>query len=202
MTHLELYKLCMFMSKQSVWRLFLCFMNQSFENKDVILSLSLLTGQWAAAELQTDSEQVREGANAKRFPASLSADQPPHGPAARLLTVPARWVQTVPKMQKNWTLHLLSLLYSKLITFCPHPVRFYEGVVELCLTAADKKDPQKLGLHFYRNGEPEEDASGQQAFQERSVHTYIRSIRSWGALVGVTGSNRAVNMAFVQALLL
>ncbi|TRY66457.1 hypothetical protein DNTS_035000 [Danionella cerebrum] len=46
-------------------------------------------------------------------------------------------------------------------------VRFYEGVVELCLTAADKKDPQKLGLHFYRNGEPEEDASGQQTFQER-----------------------------------
>lgn len=49
------------------------------------------------------------------------------------------------------------------------PVRFYEGVVELCLTAADKKDPQKLGPHFYKNGEPEEDAVGQQAFQERCV---------------------------------
>ncbi|KAI4892114.1 hypothetical protein NFI96_017898 [Prochilodus magdalenae] len=46
-------------------------------------------------------------------------------------------------------------------------VRFYEGVVELCLTAADKKDPQRLGPHFYKNGEPEEDAVGQQAFQER-----------------------------------
>lgn len=46
-------------------------------------------------------------------------------------------------------------------------VRFYEGVMELCLTAADKKDHQRLGLHFYRNGEPEEDSSGQQAFQER-----------------------------------
>ncbi|XP_015195862.1 nuclear pore complex protein Nup155 [Lepisosteus oculatus] len=46
-------------------------------------------------------------------------------------------------------------------------VRFYEGVVELCLTAADKKDPQRLGPHFYKNGEPEEDAAGQQAFQER-----------------------------------
>ncbi|KAK5879013.1 hypothetical protein CesoFtcFv8_024365 [Champsocephalus esox] len=46
-------------------------------------------------------------------------------------------------------------------------VRFYEGVLELCLTAADKKDPQRLGPHFYKNGEPEEDGAGQQAFQER-----------------------------------
>lgn len=46
-------------------------------------------------------------------------------------------------------------------------VRFYEGVVELCLTAAEKKDPQHLGLHFYKNGEPEDDTVGQQAFQER-----------------------------------
>ncbi|XP_063996077.1 nuclear pore complex protein Nup155 [Pogoniulus pusillus] len=46
-------------------------------------------------------------------------------------------------------------------------VRFYEGVVELSLTAAEKKDPQGLGLHFYKNGEPEEDLVGLQAFQER-----------------------------------
>ncbi|XP_028916522.1 nuclear pore complex protein Nup155 isoform X2 [Ornithorhynchus anatinus] len=46
-------------------------------------------------------------------------------------------------------------------------VRFYEGVVELSLTAAEKKDPQGLGLHFYKHGEPEEDAAGLQAFQER-----------------------------------
>ncbi|XP_068106698.1 nuclear pore complex protein Nup155 [Hyperolius riggenbachi] len=46
-------------------------------------------------------------------------------------------------------------------------VRFYEGVVELCLTAAEKKDPQGLGLHFHKNGEPEEDAAGLQAFQDR-----------------------------------
>lgn len=48
-------------------------------------------------------------------------------------------------------------------------MRFYEGVVELSLTAAEKKDPQGLGLHFYRNGEPEEDIVGLQAFQERQV---------------------------------
>lgn len=48
-------------------------------------------------------------------------------------------------------------------------MRFYEGVVELSLTAAEKKDPQGLGLHFYKNGEPEEDVVGLQAFQERQV---------------------------------
>ncbi|KFO90279.1 Nuclear pore complex protein Nup155, partial [Buceros rhinoceros silvestris] len=51
-------------------------------------------------------------------------------------------------------------------------VRFYEGVVELSLTAAEKKDPQGLGLHFYKNGEPEEDVVGLQAFQERQLNSY------------------------------
>ncbi|XP_041042883.1 nuclear pore complex protein Nup155 isoform X1 [Carcharodon carcharias] len=46
-------------------------------------------------------------------------------------------------------------------------VRYYEAVAELSLSAADKKDPQGLGLHYYKNGEPEEDPVGQQAFQER-----------------------------------
>ncbi|XP_051876297.1 nuclear pore complex protein Nup155 [Pristis pectinata] len=46
-------------------------------------------------------------------------------------------------------------------------VRCYEAVAELCLSAAEKKDPQGLGLHYYKNGEPEEDTVGQQAFQER-----------------------------------
>lgn len=52
-------------------------------------------------------------------------------------------------------------------------MRFYEGVVELSLTAAEKKDPQGLGLHFYKNGEPEEDVVGLQAFQERQVSRII-----------------------------
>ena len=42
-----------------------------------------------------------------------------------------------------------------------------EGVLELCLTAAEKKDPQGLGPHFYKNGEPEDDRTGLLAFQER-----------------------------------
>uniref|UniRef100_A0A8C1ZSS5 Nuclear pore complex protein Nup155 n=1 Tax=Cyprinus carpio TaxID=7962 RepID=A0A8C1ZSS5_CYPCA len=79
------------------------------------------------------------------------------------------------KLEKERTLKESLRLYQQISHHTDLPlvcsqyrqVRFYEGVVELCLTAADKKDPQKLGLHFYRNGEPEEDASGQQAFQER-----------------------------------
>ncbi|NWH38761.1 NU155 protein, partial [Chloropsis hardwickii] len=55
-------------------------------------------------------------------------------------------------------------------------VRFYEGVVELSLTAAEKKDPQGLGLHFYKNGEPEEDVVGLQAFQERQVFIFFCSV--------------------------
>ncbi|KAF7243992.1 hypothetical protein EYD10_09814 [Varanus komodoensis] len=44
-------------------------------------------------------------------------------------------------------------------------VRFYEGVVELALTAAEKKDPQGLGLHYYKNGEPEEDVTGLNSYK-------------------------------------
>lgn len=53
------------------------------------------------------------------------------------------------------------------LTLLIFSVRFYEGILELCLTAAEKKDPQRLGPHFYKNGEPEQDRVGQQAFQER-----------------------------------
>ena len=46
-------------------------------------------------------------------------------------------------------------------------VRFYEGVVELALYAALKRDPQGLALHFYRNGEPHGDIQGEDAFIAR-----------------------------------
>ena len=46
-------------------------------------------------------------------------------------------------------------------------VRFYEGVVDLCLQAAVKCDPQGLALHFYRNGEPHGDVQGEEAFLAR-----------------------------------
>lgn len=39
-------------------------------------------------------------------------------------------------------------------------VHAYIGVVEVCLSAASKRDPQNLALHFYKNGEPNEDTQG------------------------------------------
>ena len=43
----------------------------------------------------------------------------------------------------------------------------YTGVVEVCLAAAVKRDPQNLALHYYKNGEPMEDPQGLQAFATR-----------------------------------
>ncbi|XP_077397334.1 nuclear pore complex protein Nup155-like isoform X2 [Festucalex cinctus] len=45
--------------------------------------------------------------------------------------------------------------------------RFYEGVLELCLTEADKRDPQKLGPLFYIRGKRQADQEGEQAYQKR-----------------------------------
>ncbi|XP_060597073.1 nuclear pore complex protein Nup155-like [Ruditapes philippinarum] len=46
-------------------------------------------------------------------------------------------------------------------------VQFYEGIVDLCLTMANKRDPQKLALHFYNNDEPPEDMQGVQELMAR-----------------------------------
>ena len=46
-------------------------------------------------------------------------------------------------------------------------MRFYDGVVELSLYAALKRDPQGMALHFYRNGEPHGDMQGREAFIAR-----------------------------------
>uniref|UniRef100_A0A8B9HM25 Nucleoporin 155 n=1 Tax=Astyanax mexicanus TaxID=7994 RepID=A0A8B9HM25_ASTMX len=94
-------------------------------------------------------------------------------PKANELLQSSRQIQN--KLEKERTLKESLQLYQQISHNADLPlvcsqyrqVRFYEGVVELCLTAADKKDPQRLGPHFYKNGEPEEDAVGQQAFQDR-----------------------------------
>ena len=44
----------------------------------------------------------------------------------------------------------------------------YEAIFELCLTAAEKRDPQNIALYYYRKSEPPEDVQGQQYFQLRS----------------------------------
>uniref|UniRef100_A0AAQ4PAW3 Nucleoporin 155 n=1 Tax=Gasterosteus aculeatus aculeatus TaxID=481459 RepID=A0AAQ4PAW3_GASAC len=94
-------------------------------------------------------------------------------PKANELLQSSKQIQS--KADKERTLRESLRLYQQISQHTDLPlvcsqyrqVRFYEGVLELCLTAADKKDPQRLGPHFYKNGEPEEDGVGQQAFHER-----------------------------------
>ncbi|CAI8052459.1 Nuclear pore complex protein Nup155 [Geodia barretti] len=48
-----------------------------------------------------------------------------------------------------------------------HKVAYYEGIVELCLCAALHRDPQGMALHYYKNGQPQDDLVGRAAFLER-----------------------------------
>ena len=51
-------------------------------------------------------------------------------------------------------------------------VRYYSGIVELALTAAQRRDQQALALHYYKNGEPPEDTQGRQGYVERWVEIW------------------------------
>ncbi|XP_053970658.1 nuclear pore complex protein Nup154 [Hylaeus anthracinus] len=66
--------------------------------------------------------------------------------------------------------------------------QFYSGVLELCLTCAERVDPNNAALHYYNNNEPIEDQEGQFAYRKRSEiykefitlleHLYNQSISS------------------------
>ena len=58
----------------------------------------------------------------------------------------------------------LEVLTSHLVA-----VHAYIGVLEIALAAASKRDPQGLALHFYKNGEPNEDQQGLQAYMTRTA---------------------------------
>jgi len=46
-------------------------------------------------------------------------------------------------------------------------VHFYDGIVDLCLTMAKKRDPQNFAIHYYSRGEPQEDVQGRSAHLAR-----------------------------------
>ncbi|GFS70486.1 nuclear pore complex protein Nup155 [Nephila pilipes] len=51
---------------------------------------------------------------------------------------------------------------------------FYHGIIDLSLCCAQRRDPQGLALHYYKNGEPQDDHQGQQAFANRmKCYKYI-----------------------------
>ena len=53
-------------------------------------------------------------------------------------------------------------------------MRYFEGIVDLCLAAATKRDPQQRAIHFYKNDEPPEDSEGCNAYLARSVYRHDR----------------------------
>ncbi|XP_051971626.1 nuclear pore complex protein Nup155-like isoform X1 [Xyrauchen texanus] len=145
--------------------------------KDVVVSGRELTGALITALINVyirDSASVDTVSGHLRdiCPLLYSSDDGICSKANELLQS-SRQIQN--KLEKERTLKESLRLYQQISHHTDLPlvcsqyrqVRFYEGVVELCLTAADKKDPQKLGPHFYRNGEPDDDVTGLQAFQER-----------------------------------
>ena len=72
----------------------------------------------------------------------------------------------------------LEVLTSHLVA-----VHAYIGVLEIALAAASKRDPQGLALHFYKNGEPNDDQQGLQAYMTRTacykhVTRYVFKMRS------------------------
>ncbi|KAH8298090.1 hypothetical protein KR018_006585 [Drosophila ironensis] len=46
-------------------------------------------------------------------------------------------------------------------------VDFFEGVIELSAVCASKSDPEKVGIHYYDNGEPSDDREGYACFATR-----------------------------------
>ncbi|KAI5099666.1 nuclear pore complex protein Nup155 [Silurus meridionalis] len=150
---------------------------KSVSFKDMVIRGRELTGALITALINVyikDSASVDGISNLLRdiCPLLYSSDDSVCSKANELLQG-SRLIQS--KLEKERMLKESLRLYQQISNHTDLPlvcsqyrqVRFYEGVVELCLTAADKKDPQKLGPHFYKNGEPEGDAVGQQAFQER-----------------------------------
>ncbi|XP_066922124.1 nuclear pore complex protein Nup155-like [Clytia hemisphaerica] len=45
---------------------------------------------------------------------------------------------------------------------------FYEGIVEVCLNIAVKRDPTGVALHYFKNGEPRDDVEGMEMFNYRN----------------------------------
>lgn len=47
---------------------------------------------------------------------------------------------------------------------CSFAVLYFDGIIELALYVALKRDPQAIALHFYKCGEPRDDTQGKEAF--------------------------------------
>ena len=62
---------------------------------------------------------------------------------------------------------LFVYIYNSLLMSYDVIVQYYDAVVEVCLCAANQKDPQELALHHYKSGHPESDVQGRSALNDR-----------------------------------
>lgn len=56
---------------------------------------------------------------------------------------------------------------TNILTFQFTLCGFYEGVIELTSTCASKIDHEEYGIHFYLNGEPDDDREGYATYAAR-----------------------------------
>ena len=74
-----------------------------------------------------------------------------------------RMLENALQLLKQVTEHVnLTAVCSQLAS-----VRYFSGIIDLCLASASARDPQKLALHYYKNGEPPDDELGVKAFIDR-----------------------------------
>ncbi|KAJ1526290.1 hypothetical protein ONE63_009443 [Megalurothrips usitatus] len=74
-----------------------------------------------------------------------------------------------------------------------YSAQWYEGVLQLCVAFATKLDPKDVAVHYYRNGEPNEDTEGCQAFMAR-MDAYKELV---GVLDQLYGQSRSHNTSVV-----
>jgi nuclear pore complex protein Nup155 len=111
---------------------------------------------------------------------------------AQEILIKARQEQNAREKEKmiseavNMCQEVASKLNLEVLTSHLVAVHSYVGVLEICLAAAAKRDPQGLALHYYKNGEPNEDQQGMQAYLARTsaykqVTAMLRQLLSGGA---------------------
>lgn len=91
------------------------------------------------------------------------------------------------------------IISCMLIASC-FAVHFFQGIVDICLTAASKRDPQGLALHFYKNGEPPEDQLGRDAFSTR-YKLSPNKVSATDAIVYISFSNQYLKKLYREAVL-
>jgi len=102
--------------------------------------------------------RVEDAASSKAHELLLAAAQS-NKPAER-----SRMIQEAVEIAKGIAGSLrLDVMVSHLTA-----VHAYKSVVEICLAAAAKKDPQGLAVHFYQHGENVDDSAGVSAYSART----------------------------------